>query len=99
MNVTFSPAARLDLIDIAIFISQDNPARAASFVDELEGKCLRLGRDAEIGTLRPDLGAGVRMLVHGSYLIFYRAHGDSVRIERVMHGARDIGDDYFSLTM
>jgi hypothetical protein len=35
------------------------------------------------------------MLPHGRYLIFYRAVNQHLRIERIMHGARDIGGDDF----
>ena len=57
MTATFSPAAEEDLLDIAVFIAQDNPARALTFVDELESKCDALGRAPGIGTSRPELGA------------------------------------------
>jgi toxin ParE1/3/4 len=94
VNVTFSPVARDDLMEIALYIAQDNPSRALSFVDELEERCLALGDAPGIGTGRPELGEGIRILPHGRYLIFYRQTPRSVRIERVMHGARDIvGDD------
>jgi toxin ParE1/3/4 len=43
VKVTFSPAAQADLMEIAMFIAQDNPARVLTFVDELEGKCDALG--------------------------------------------------------
>ena len=33
------------------------------------------------------------MLTHGRYLIFYREHEATVRIERIMHSARDITSD------
>jgi toxin ParE1/3/4 len=41
------------------------------------------------------LGVAVRMLTHHRYLIFYRELDDLLRIERVLHSARDIGDDDF----
>ena len=78
-----------------MFIAQDNPARALTFVDELEGKCDVLGGAPGIGTSRPELGEGVRMLPHGRYLIFYREVNKGLRIERIMHSARDIGGDDF----
>lgn len=95
MKVTFSPAAATDLMDIAMFIAQDNPKRALTFVDELEGKCDALGGAPGIGTSRPELGEGTRMLPHGRYLIFYREADKGLRIERIMHGSRDIGYDDF----
>ncbi len=84
-------------MDIAVYIAQDNPVRALSFVDELEGKCLEVGRAAGIGTARPEFGDGIRMLTHGRYLIFYREKEAMIRVERIMHGARDIGSDDFDL--
>ena len=95
MKVTFSPAAEEDLLNVAVFIAQDNRARALTFVDELESKCDALGRAPGIGTPRPELGDGVRMLPHGRYLIFYREANKGLRIERIIHGARDIGGDAF----
>ena len=41
------------------------------------------------------MGDGVAMLPHGRYLIFYREAGKVVRIERIMHSARDIGGEDF----
>jgi toxin ParE1/3/4 len=95
MKVTFSPAAEADLMDIAIFIAEDNPAVALTFVDELEGKCDMLCDAPGIGTSRPDLGESIRMLTHGRYLIFYREMHKALRIERIMHGARDVGGNDF----
>ena len=31
---------------------------------------------------------GIRIAVHGRYLILFRADDESVRIERIVHGAR-----------
>ncbi|CAN5913532.1 type II toxin-antitoxin system RelE/ParE family toxin [soil metagenome] len=94
MKVTFSPASQADLLDIAIFSAQDNPKRALTFVDELEDKCNVLGSAPGIGTSRPELGEGTRMLPHGRYLIFYRELNKGLRIERIMHSSPDIsGDD------
>ena len=77
-------------MEIALFIGRDNAARALTFVDALESKCEDLGNSPGIGTLRPELGEGIRMLPQGRYLIFYREARRAVRIERILHGARDI---------
>lgn len=82
-------------MDIAIFVAQDNPTRALTFVDELESMCDTLGSAPGIGTARPELGESIRMLPHGRYLIFYREANKGLRIERIMHGARDIGGEDF----
>lgn len=96
MKVEFSPAAQTDLTDIAVFIAQDNPARALTFVDELEEKCNVLGLSPGIGTTRPELGEGVCMMPHGRYIIFYRLVTRALRIERILHSARDIGLNDFA---
>ena len=96
MRVVNSPAADADLEEIATYIAQDNPTRARSYVLELRTKSRQLGDTPGMGRTRPDIGAGIRVLSHGNYLIFYTVHDDLVRIERFMHGARDIGVDDFS---
>ncbi len=83
-------------MDIAIFIAQDNPRRAPTFVDELERKCEALGLAPGIGTSRTELGEGIRVLPHGRYLIFYREANKGLRIERILHGSRDIGHEDFA---
>ena len=95
MKVDFSATAKTDLIDIAVYIAQDNPERAMSFVDELESKCLEIGHTPGIGVARPELSVGIRMLTHGRYRIFYSEKETLIRIERVMHSARDIGSEDF----
>lgn len=42
--------------------------------------------------LREGFGPGVRVAVHGAYLVFHTLRDDDrVVIERVVHGARDLG--------
>ncbi len=89
MKVDFTADAKIDLIDIAIYIAQGNRERALSFVDELESKCLKLGLTKGIGAPRPELGEGIRMLPHDRYLIFYREAEDALKIVRILHSARD----------
>ena len=88
--IHFSPLAETDLVEIGIYIARDNPKRALSFIDELEIKCEALREFPGTGVARHDLAAELRMLPHESYLIFYREQGDHVRIERILHRARDV---------
>jgi toxin ParE1/3/4 len=91
-RLLLSPRAATDLEEIAEYIARDNPVRAASFVAELEAKCRSVAEAPEIYPQRNDLAPGLRMAVHGRYLVLYRAlDGErAVRIERVLHGARDL---------
>jgi toxin ParE1/3/4 len=90
MQVTFSPKARQDLIEIGDHIALDSPANARRFVGKLMEQCQRIGK-APMGYVgRDDLAPGVRMAALGRYVIFFRVLGNAVRIERVLHGARNL---------
>jgi plasmid stabilization system protein ParE len=43
-----------------------------SFLDELKAHCERVSEAPDAYPHREDLGAGVRMAVHGRYLILFR---------------------------
>ena len=40
--------------------------------------------------MREDLAPNLRMLVFRSYLVFYRVLDHEIRIERILHGSRDL---------
>lgn len=91
-RLLLSPRAAADLEDIADYIARDNPTRASSFVAELEAKCQAVAASPELYPARTDLAPGLRMAVHGRYLVLYRdlPGADTVRIERVLHSARNL---------
>nr|WP_249406451.1 type II toxin-antitoxin system RelE/ParE family toxin [Rhizobium sp. CFBP 13726] len=47
-------------------------------------------RDTIQGTARPELSAGLRCIHFKRYVMFYTVSQNGVRIERILHGARDI---------
>jgi toxin ParE1/3/4 len=87
-RLLLSPRAQLDLEEIGDYIARDNPARALSFLEELKAHCERISAMPGAYPAREDLGIGIRMAVHGRYLILFRFRDDSVRVERVLHSAR-----------
>jgi len=91
-RLLLSPLAAADLEEIGDYIARDNPVRAASFVAELEAKCRAVAATPELYPARTDLAPGLRMAVHGRYLVLYRdlPGENAVRIERVLHGARNL---------
>jgi plasmid stabilization system protein ParE len=90
MKVVLSPAAESDLEEIGDYIARDNPHRAVSFIREIRERCLTIATAPNAAPLREKILGGVRMVPHGGYLIFYRALNSEIRIERILHGARDI---------
>ena len=90
MKVVLAQAAIADLIAIGRYIAKGSPARAETFVQELEQKCMELGSMPRAFPLVPHRkNKDVRRRVHGSYLIFYRVDADKIDVLHVLHGARD----------
>jgi plasmid stabilization system protein ParE len=90
MKVVVSREAEADLVEIALFIAQDNKARALSFTRELRHAARQLGEMPHAFPLIPRYEhAGIRRRPFGNYLIFYTVEKDCVAIVHVVHGARD----------
>ncbi|MBL8265982.1 MAG: type II toxin-antitoxin system RelE/ParE family toxin [Steroidobacter sp.] len=81
----------MDLAEITDFIALDNPERASQFEDELIEHAQRIARAPLAYTERTDLRPGLRSCSHGAYVIFFTLDDRGVRIERILHGARDLG--------
>ncbi len=90
MQCVFSPLAEFDLEEIGDYIARDNPPRAVSFIREIRVQCVKIMAMPEAAPLRNELCEGMRMAPFGHYLIFYTVGIESIRIERVLHGARNI---------
>lgn len=91
MRCLLTPLAVADLESIATYIAKDSPARAASFVSEFRLVIDAIGDVPRAFPLVPRYEAkGVRRLVHGNYLVFYRIASERVDVLRVAHGARNL---------
>ena len=86
----FTDLAESDLTEIALYIAADSPKIALRFVSELRRHCHQLTENTARNPLREEYGAGVRVAVHGKYLIFYVEHGNAIVIERILHGSRHL---------
>jgi toxin ParE1/3/4 len=89
-QVTFSPKSRQDLLDIGDYFAKGSRSNARRFVGKLIAQYQRIGL-APLGYVsREDLSPGLRMAALGHNVIFFRVSEDTVRIERVLHGARNL---------
>lgn len=77
-------------MDIADFIALDDPARALSFIAEIEGAMTTIAERPGSFPARDELVSGLRSARHGRYLIFFLTDHEGVKIVRVLHGARDL---------
>jgi toxin ParE1/3/4 len=90
MRIELSSFVEGDLDTIADYIAQDNPTRAVSFLREIGAQILAVGQNPLHYQLRPEIGEGARMAIVGRYVILFRTMGETVRIERVVYGGRDL---------
>jgi toxin ParE1/3/4 len=77
----YSPAAARDLEEILDYIARDNPRRARIFVRELRLFCREVAMRPRSFPLREELGPGVRLAVHGVYLVLFAERDRAVVIE------------------
>jgi toxin ParE1/3/4 len=91
MPCAFTPLAEADLEAIGDYIARDNPRRALTFIQGVRRRCEQITEMPRAAPLRPELGAGVRVVTFGRYLVCYSERGDrEVVIERIVHGARNL---------
>jgi toxin ParE1/3/4 len=89
-RLVLAPAARDDLLAIGLYIAEDNPDRAETFVAELEAKAREVAERPLSFQQRGDISPGLRAAIHGRYLILFRDLENEVRVVRILHGARDL---------
>jgi toxin ParE1/3/4 len=90
MKVTLSREAIEDLVRIGDHIFPSNPARADTFVTELESKCLQLAdMPFAFSRVPHNSSAHIRRRPHGNYLIFYEILDAELVVLRILHGAQD----------
>ncbi|MGQ0835568.1 MAG: type II toxin-antitoxin system RelE/ParE family toxin [Gammaproteobacteria bacterium] len=91
MRVRLSRRAEMDLAEITDFIALDSPGRASQFEDELLERARKISQVPRGYVERPELKQGLRSCAHGAYVIFFTIDENGIRIERILHSARDLG--------
>lgn len=88
MALRWTKTALGSVDEIAEFISGDGPARATSFVLELQAAVTRLQTHPGMG--KAGRVPGTReLVVHRHYIAIYRVRGDDVEVLRLHHVARN----------
>ena len=82
--------AEQDLIEIWLYIAQDDPVAADRLLDAIERKSRLLAENPALGPGRPDVAADFRYFPVGQYLLFYREQMGGIELVRVVSGARSL---------
>lgn len=89
-RVRHSSQAKLDLIQIWLFIAQDNPSAADQLLREISKKMQMIIQTPRMGRARGDIRRGLRSFLVVKYVIFFTIEDDGITIVRILHSARDI---------
>lgn len=90
MKVSLTPEACADLVKIGRHIARDNPARALTFVAELEASVLRLSEMPRAFPLIPRYEQhGIRRRSYRGYGILYAVRSDRIVVYRFLVPGQD----------
>ena len=82
--------AEQDLIDIWLYIAQDNVEAADRLLDRIDEAGWLLADNPELGRARPDIAPDFRYFPVGNYLMLYRRVPEGIELVRVVHGAMSL---------
>jgi len=82
--------ANIDLLEIWLFIAEDNSTAADRWTEDINEKCKMLAEFPELGQRCDNLAKSLRCFSVGNYVIFYRPVENGINLIRVISGARDI---------
>ncbi len=89
-RLAIRPEAIADLESIEDHIALDDVDQALAFIERLYEAMTLLAGQPLMGRARPELGADIRSLPVGRYVIFYQPIPSGIDVVRVLSGARDI---------
>ena len=91
-TISYLSIAQKDLTGTIDTIAEESARAAADFVEKLDHHIGLLARHPRMGVVPKDTvlkSKGYRMLVVGSYLVFYVILEEKVEIRRVLHAKRN----------
>jgi len=89
-RVTRAAVVDSDLLEIWLYIAEDNPRAADELLDRIDTACRTLARSPRAGRARPELGQDVRSHAVGRYVVYYRKAKGGIQLIRVLSGYRDV---------
>jgi len=96
-HIIQSPEAQDDLIEIWLYIAQDNQAAANQLLDTIDEKLKLLSDSPQMGQTSDELAPSLRSFPVGKYLVIYCPIPGGIELARVIHGAQGILKAFFEL--
>ena len=87
MRLIWTRLAHIDRSAIRAYIAQDNPAAALALDTAFSRRVRQLAAHPDIGRLGRVTGTR-ELVAHANYIVIYDVVGDTVRILRILHAAR-----------
>jgi toxin ParE1/3/4 len=86
LQIVLSARARQDMVDISAYtLANWGERQMALYVGGLQQRFAALAQFPETGRRRDEFGRGLRSIVQGSHVVFYRTTKSSLAIIRVLH--------------
>jgi toxin ParE1/3/4 len=89
-TLILSPEAEQDLVDIWLYIAEDQPVNADHFLERLEKIAQKLAEFTDLGVERLDLAPDIKSFPVDRYMLYYRPNDHGIELVRVLHGSRDV---------
>jgi toxin ParE1/3/4 len=83
-----APKAEADLIDIWLYVAEDQPVNADRLLDRLNETAMLLAETPDMGVVRPELSEGLKSFPIGNYVLYYRLK--LLELVRVLSASRDV---------
>lgn len=90
LELETSPEAEDDLLEIWLYIAEDQPINADRYLDKLQEKAQRLAEFPDLGRDRPELAKGLKSFPVDRYNLYYTLTETKLILVRVLPGDRDI---------
>jgi toxin ParE1/3/4 len=90
LELGVSPEAENDLLEIWLYIAEDQPVNADRYLDKLHEKALKLAEFPDLRRDRPELAEGMKSFPVDRYNLYYTITETELILVRALPGDRDI---------
>ncbi|MGR9000015.1 MAG: type II toxin-antitoxin system RelE/ParE family toxin [Gammaproteobacteria bacterium] len=94
MKILWTEPARMDLREIFVYISNDNPKAARVLLDTIKKRVELLKENPRLGRLGRVEGTYELVLAETRYIVPYRIKNQQIEILAVFHGSREWPENF-----